>query len=1831
MPSRRATFRALTILAGAAVVALSLLHLQAVAEDVAPDSAALRGFTRIAAPGLTRAEAARRARGDGASGEGLALRRKVGAGAQDEPPLAHDLTPAPTFSTIDGGGLSLEAGHVRLEIDARGAVRFAPLGAAPDGPLGARFSLDSWGRGASVEALPPPGAPLLESASKAVIPRGASLSEVYEPRSIGVEQLFRIASPPEGSGDLSLRARLSGGLVASRPSADAPLALSDAEGRPQLSYGLPVAIDAGGARVACGLDLAPGGALTITIPGAWLESAAWPVVVDPLIGTTQVLTQSATRERRSDAAYSITSDRFVVVWEQENAAGTDRDVFMRRYIPTGTSLPNPIAVDTNPVAVTTTGSPRTASVAWLSGVDRFLVAWVDVAGNRVVGALVDPLAPAASAVTLLPAPIVQAPFTAVSGDPYQAVIRCSVGGRLDGIGWIVAIEAEYSGGSDTDIVAAAVSPAGTAAPVNLIFFTSYQQLGSIFDDVRPVVNKLAAPGQDWVVVLQSDFDAMPDVDGDIFVAQIQPTGVAGGSVAFAGSFAPNALSPSIDGPGPDFVIAYHTVDPVTGDGDVFLERLNSLGPVQGGPSALSVSAAVDARLAAVAFAGSEFSVAWLQAGSATSETGTAVFSRLEGGALAIREAGTSFGTPGRAADVAVVARRGAAVAGKPDYLLAWSEFLPGSTPPGDFDLAIQRAEGTADPVFVMHESSATGEIVPDNGAATGRRNFFRQRPAGGISPPARFFIENSGGLALEVQSITRTNAVDFAVQSPALPISVPPGGAVSFTATFAPAALGVTTGAITVGWGGGGLTNQAFRLNVRGEGVSGTATGATAGFTVIPDAVTNTSGQTVSSVTTSTLVITEPGVVKSIRVLNMTIRHDAVDDLDLILISPTGTRVILASAVGAGGANFIDTSFDDASGNDITTAVAPFSGIFFPQQPLDDLIGEVGTGTWTLEIRDFSQGNAGTLEGWSLELILTTDPILAVFEGTPTSGVALASGAAAVDGRDFGAQALNAATPGSVTITVQNAGFNPLSLTAGPTSNIADFTVVTGAPLTGIAQGASVPFSIRFTPTSLGAKAGQVTFATNDPASAGAFVVNVKGFAFDPALAASLTLPAVSLLPLEIPDGVPAGVSSTIRSPARGQVISVEVTGLTIRHTFVSDLTISLTSPSGVTAVLSDGQGDAEDDILDATFSDAASAPLPNGVAGPFTGAFLPVDALADFSGAAAEGIWTLTVADPFGADDGILESWTLVIRSTDAALDPYMVVRRGSAAGPVLVNRAGGPHELNMGLEVIGAAVPRTETLFVANAGGGTLAVSAPALTAGASAAEFVLSGGALSLGGGASGTYALAFAPTTDGVHDVTLTAAHSGGTATATPFAIRVRGTGVGSVARAAGAGVFPLAIPDGSAAGVSSTAVIAAAGGVVGVTLTVDISHSDVSDVTILLTHGGTTVTLVDQENGTGDDFRSTVFDDGARTSISLAGSPFRGVFRPAAPGSLAAFAGAAASGDWSLTVIDPLAGAAGTLNSWSIEVGVVASPLLDARQGSAAGAVLVSDAAPSGAFAFGDRPATGGVPARATVFIANTGNAPLDLSGLALTGAAGFSLEPAAFASGTLAPAASTTFTAVFDASLVPVGLVNTVVTASALFAHTDTGKPSPFVVRLSGRAVRGVLEVLDGATPLASGAALPFGSQDVVAGPSAPRALTLRNTGGASVVVSAPIASGHAGDFSAEAAASTFPATIPAGATLTVLVRFDPATGGARAATLSFAHDGAGVANPFVISLTGTGSVSAATLRGNTGGGGGGGGGLGCHAHGGPAGADASLPIFAALLAALWVLPRVRRSPSGHG
>ncbi|MFA6045782.1 MAG: sensory rhodopsin transducer, partial [Phycisphaerales bacterium] len=154
-----------------------------------------------------------------------------------------------------------------------------------------------------------------------------------------------------------------------------------------------------------------------------------------------------------------------------------------------------------------------------------------------------------------------------------------------------------------------------------------------------------------------------------------------------------------------------------------------------------------------------------------------------------------------------------------------------------------------------------------------------------------------------------------------------------------------------------------------------------------PNAPTQTAG------TTSAFI----DITDSRQIIDLNVRlrltHSSDSDLTVSLISPAATgfpngrEIVLVSGRGGVNPNFTNTVFDDEASSSITTASAPFTGVFRPEQSLGGFDGQSALGRWTLVIRDTSPLNTGQLLNFALEITYLNN-IFGPFESNDSIGTA---------------------------------------------------------------------------------------------------------------------------------------------------------------------------------------------------------------------------------------------------------------------------------------------------------------------------------------------------------------------------------------------------------------------------------------------------------------------------------------------------------------------------------------------------------------------------------------------------------------------------------------------------------------------------------------------------------------------------------------------------------------------------------------------------------------------------------------------------------------------------
>jgi hypothetical protein len=221
------------------------------------------------------------------------------------------------FERIDGSLVAEGAGyHVTFD---HGSFRFLPaLGRSAPADRPVRFAVETIARGDAVlyregEAELPQQPSLAVGGAMATWDRGNVL-ERFEARADGLEHSFVFAARPAGAGDLVVRLRVETELLA-----DAGRDLHQLElfepGFGKVTIGAVTGVDAHGLRAPGSMNY-DGRHLELVLPARFVETAAYPMVLDPLIGSGLLVANPADNDRLPDCAYDLSTDRYLIVWER---------------------------------------------------------------------------------------------------------------------------------------------------------------------------------------------------------------------------------------------------------------------------------------------------------------------------------------------------------------------------------------------------------------------------------------------------------------------------------------------------------------------------------------------------------------------------------------------------------------------------------------------------------------------------------------------------------------------------------------------------------------------------------------------------------------------------------------------------------------------------------------------------------------------------------------------------------------------------------------------------------------------------------------------------------------------------------------------------------------------------------------------------------------------------------------------------------------------------------------------------------------------------------------------------------------------------------------------------------------------------------------------------------------------------------------------------------------------------------------------------------------------------------------------------------------------------
>ena len=390
--------------------------------------------------------------------------------------------------------------------------------------------------------------------------------------------------------------------------------------------------------------------------------------------------------------------------------------------------------------------------------------------------------------------------------------------------------------------------------------------------------------------------------------------------------------------------------------------------------------------------------------------------------------------------------------------------------------------------------------------------------------------------------------------------------------------------------------------------------------------------------TRSSLEVSESVIISDLDVM-FTVEHTYTTDLDIYLIGPGGTRILLLADVGGSGRDFFQTILDDQAAVPITGGTAPFRGRFRPLEPLASFVGQNAQGVWTLEIYDDSLMDQGRLVQWELWIGRGVEPPPQVTRINPASEVTgevlepirqwevyfsrpvyFRSGIAPSE-----AASLVACGPDGLWGTEDDLRFGLELILPGESAS--KILLVPNA-------GRLPPgnYRLRLAGEAFQDERGVLLDGDGDGDPGGDYLFT---FRVVPALfydSGTVNLPIRDLQPI--------WCRIDIFDDFVIQDIDVLVE---IEHPFVADLDVFLVAPDGTRVELFTDVGQNGRNFSQTILDDEAPLSIGEGSA-PFEGRYRPEGFLRTLYGRSAKDTWTLEIYDDSRRDEGTLVRWGLLV-----------------------------------------------------------------------------------------------------------------------------------------------------------------------------------------------------------------------------------------------------------------------------------------------------------------------------------------------------------------------------------------------------------------------------------------------------------------------------------------------------------------------------------------------------------------------------------------------------------
>jgi len=253
----------------------------------------------------------------------------------------------------------------RVRFGAEGVCFTPALGAAAEREESLNFVFLGLERGGRPVAEVHGAEPTAQD-QRVLYPRGAGVWERWDLVQEGVELSYLVPERPAGQGDLVARLAIQSSLGVPIARAEGGLQFLNARGE-GVFVDEVFGVDNNGLRVSGELRFADG-ELELVLPHDFVESAAYPLVIDPLVGgVVGVATSPTFGESRPDLAYDASTDSYLVVWER-SFSGTSSDIRGQRVNSLGARIGGTIFFGSS-------GRGKRPQVANLNTPDQWVVVW----------------------------------------------------------------------------------------------------------------------------------------------------------------------------------------------------------------------------------------------------------------------------------------------------------------------------------------------------------------------------------------------------------------------------------------------------------------------------------------------------------------------------------------------------------------------------------------------------------------------------------------------------------------------------------------------------------------------------------------------------------------------------------------------------------------------------------------------------------------------------------------------------------------------------------------------------------------------------------------------------------------------------------------------------------------------------------------------------------------------------------------------------------------------------------------------------------------------------------------------------------------------------------------------------------------------------------------------------------------------------------------------------------------------------------------------------------------------------------------------------------------